>query len=49
MARDRQAESLERLDQTTLFSARVLVDPSDANRSRLRDFLIQVSRQQLED
>jgi hypothetical protein len=38
-ARELQRESLERLDQAALLSARVLHDPSPANRERLRAFL----------
>jgi hypothetical protein len=39
MAQERQRESLERLDQTALLSARVQLDPSALNRERLRTFL----------
>ena len=42
-ARERQAEvtqeSLERLDQAALLSARVQLDPTDTNRARLQTFL----------
>ncbi len=38
-ARERQRECLERLDQAALLSARVLLDPSPANRDRLLTFL----------
>ena len=39
MARERQAESLERLDQAALLSARVQLDPNPTNRARLQFFL----------
>jgi len=39
MARERQRESFERLDQAALLSARVQLDPSAANRERLRIFV----------
>jgi hypothetical protein len=39
MARERQRESLERLDQAALLSARVQLKPSASNRERLRIFL----------
>ncbi len=39
MVRERQRESLERLDQAALLSARVQLDPSALNRQRLRAYL----------
>ena len=39
MARERQRQSLERLHQTAVLSARVQLDPSDNNRARLQTFL----------
>ncbi len=39
MARERQRESLERLDQAALLAARVQLDPTALNRERLRTFL----------
>jgi hypothetical protein len=39
MARERQRQSLERLHQTAVLSARVQLDPSDTNRARLQTFL----------
>ena len=47
-ARERQGESLERLDQAALLSARIQLDPSAANRERLRIFLA-LRQQALED
>jgi len=38
-ARERQRESLERLHQTAVLSARVQLDRSDTNRARLQTFL----------
>ena len=38
-ARKRQGESLERLHQAALLSARVQLDPTDTNRTRLHTFL----------
>jgi hypothetical protein len=37
--RERQGESLERLNQAAVLSARVQLDPSPTNRARLRAFL----------
>jgi hypothetical protein len=39
MARKRQRESLERLHQTAVLSARVQLDPSDINKARHQTFL----------
>ena len=38
-AAERQRESLERLHQTAVLSARVQLDTSDTNRARLQTFL----------
>ena len=38
-ARQREGESLERLHQAALLSARVQLDPTDTNRARLQTFL----------
>jgi len=55
-ARERQAESLERQNETldllrrsALLSARVQLDPSDVNRSRLDVFLTLMNQYQLEN
>ena len=42
-------ESFERLDQATLLSARVQLDPSSTNRARLRAFLTLMVQRTLEE
>jgi hypothetical protein len=49
MARERQRNSFERLDQAALLSARVQLAPSESNRSRLRAFLTLMGQKTLED
>jgi hypothetical protein len=43
-ARKRKRESLERLHQTAVLSARVQLDPSGINRARLKTFLALLSQ-----
>ena len=47
--RKRQRESLERLDQATLLSARVQLDPSEDNRARLSAFLTLLGQRQRDE
>jgi hypothetical protein len=49
MARERQRNSFKRLDQAALLSARVQLDPSESNRSRLQAFLTLMGQKTLED
>ena len=48
-AAERQRKSFERLDQATLLSARVQLDPSSTNRARLRAFLTLMAQGLQED
>ncbi|MCX5953187.1 MAG: hypothetical protein NTZ40_06785 [Cyanobacteria bacterium] len=48
-AAERQRKSFERLDQATLLSARVQLEPSETNRERLRAFLTLMAQRPLED
>ncbi|MBM5816771.1 MAG: hypothetical protein FJ083_09360 [Cyanobacteria bacterium K_Offshore_surface_m2_239] len=47
-ARKRQAEGFERLDQATLLSGRVQLDPSPTNRARFQFFLTLLASSSLE-
>jgi hypothetical protein len=49
MARKRQGESLERLDQAALLSARVQLDPNPTNRARLQFFLTLLDKTSVQD
>jgi hypothetical protein len=46
-ARERQAEGFERLDQATLLSGRVQLDPTPTNRARFRFFLTLLEQSRL--
>ena len=46
---ERQRKSFERLDQAALLSARVQLDPSEANRTRLRAFLTLMAQRPLDE
>jgi hypothetical protein len=48
-ARERQAEGFERLDQATLLSGRVQLDPTPTNRARFRFFLTLLAQSSMED
>ena len=48
-ARECQAESIECLRQAAVLSARVQLDPSDANRARLQAFLALIAQRPLEE
>ena len=48
-ARERQGESLKRLHQAAVLSARVQLDPSDTNRARLQTFLALLNQTPNED
>ena len=47
-ARERQREGFERIDQAALLSARVQLEPTAANRARLRSFLTLMQPEMLE-
>jgi hypothetical protein len=48
-ARQRQAEGFERLDQATLLSGRVQLDPSATNRARFQFFLTLLAQSSSDD
>ena len=48
-AQERQAEGLKRLDQATLLSGRVQLDPTPTNRTRLQLVLTMLAQSSLED